>query len=331
VRFDRYVDLALYGPDGFYIRAAADGGGAAGRRGDFITSPEVGPLFGEVLARYVAAEFERLGRPDDFEVVDVGAGPGTLARSLQPALDARVGRAVPYTAVEISGVQRERHPDAVASRTELPDRDITGVVLANELLDNLPFRLVVHDGGWREAWVAADGERLVEVLRLLDDELVAAHAWLSRPAPHGSRLPVQHAAARWVIERLERLQAGSVVVIDYATPRTEMLVGSPWRSWLRTYRGHERGSHYLSDPGAQDITLQVCVDQLPEPHQVRSQAQFLRRWGIDDLVDEGRAAWNAAATAPTVAALRMRSRIREAEALCDMNGLGGFDVLEWSR
>ncbi len=81
--------------------------------------------------------------------------------------------------------------------------------------------------------------------------------------------------------------------------------------------------------GVQDITAQVCLDQLPEPSTVRTQGQFLRRWGIDDLVEEGRAAWQAAAAAPTLAALRMRSRVREAEALLDPNGLGGFHVLEW--
>ncbi len=70
------MDLALYGEAGFYMRAD---GGSAGRRGDFITSPEVGPLFGAVLARYLDAEWERLGRPATFTVVDAGAGPGTLA------------------------------------------------------------------------------------------------------------------------------------------------------------------------------------------------------------------------------------------------------------
>jgi hypothetical protein len=73
----------------------------------------------------------------------------------------------------------------------------------------------------------------------------------------------------------------------------------------------------------------VCLDQLPVASAVRPQAQFLRRWGIDELVAEGRAAWTAAAAAPDVAALRMRSRVSEAEALTDPHGLGAFDVLEW--
>eukprot|EP01041_Mallomonas_annulata_P033993 gene33993-56692_t len=70
LRFDEFMSLALYGPNGFYT-----GEGRAGRRGDFLTSPEVGPLFGTVLAAWIEAEFDRLGRPDGFEVVEVGAGP----------------------------------------------------------------------------------------------------------------------------------------------------------------------------------------------------------------------------------------------------------------
>jgi SAM-dependent MidA family methyltransferase len=108
----------------------------------------------------------------------------------------------------------------------------------------------------------------------------------------------------------------------------------PWREWLRTYAGHEKGSHYLRNAGMQDITTQVMIDQLASvsvPHAVRTQAQFLQLWGIEELVEEGRAAWRAAAAAPTLAAMKMRSRISEAEALTDATGLGAFSVLEWRR
>ena len=80
----------------------------------------------------------------------------------------------------------------------------------------------------------------------------------------------------------------------------------------------------------QDVTAQVCIDQLPTPDVVRTQAQFLQRWGIDELVDEGRAVWQAAASRPDLASLRMRSRIAEAGSLLDPAGLGGFEVLEWT-
>src|SRR5690606_109978 len=145
--FREFMHDALYGPTGFYAS-----GGRAGRRGDFLTSPEVGPLFGAVVARYLDAEWERLGRPDPFTVVDAGTGPGTLARAVLAA-DPACGAALRYVAVEVSDAQRESHPHGVVSSATLPDRPIDGVILANELLDNLPFRLMVFDGGWREAFV----------------------------------------------------------------------------------------------------------------------------------------------------------------------------------
>ncbi len=107
IPFERFMELALYGAEGFYMRAD---GGSAGRRGDFITSPEVGPLFGAVIARYLDAEWERIGRPDLFTVVDAGAGPGTLARAVLAASPA-CRDALRYVAVEISAAQRSRHPE----------------------------------------------------------------------------------------------------------------------------------------------------------------------------------------------------------------------------
>jgi SAM-dependent MidA family methyltransferase len=279
IPFDRFMAIALYGEHGFYSVA-----GRAGRRGDFITSPEVGPLFGTVLARAIVDVRRRLGDPADFTVVEVGAGVGTLARTMRDV-------AARYVAVELSAVLRDAHPEWVQSSAAMPTEPVRGVVLANELLDNLPLRLVVFDGSWREAFVTDDGRGgFAEVLSAPID-------------PRPAFLP--------------------------ASARTAEAVLSPWRAWLRTYRDHHRGGHYLGAPGTQDITAQVHLDQLPEPDVVRTQAQFLQRWGIDELVAEGRQAWSAAAAAPTLDALRMRSRIAESEALLDPAGLGSFLVFEW--
>ena len=332
VRFDEYMAIALYGEDGFYTRTTEVG--RAGRRGDFLTSAEVGPLFGAVIARAIDAWWEELGRPHEFTVVDAGAGPGTLARAVLAAKPA-CSDALRYVAVEVSAAQRELHPSGIDSRAEMPTEAFVGVILANELLDNLPFRLFVFDDSWREAHVGMDGDRYVEVLRACADVpacLVSSEeqAQYGASPQHGARVAVQERAAQWVSNALGLLQAGRLVVFDYATT-TESMIARPWREWLRTYAQHSKGAHYLSAPGDQDITVDVAIDQLPTPNSVITQAEFLRAHGCEMLVDEGRRAWSAAAQQPDLQTMLMRSRIREAEALLDPAGLGGFSVLEWRR
>ena len=324
---DTFLEIALYGPHGFYTGSAAgDAGGAAGRRGDFLTSPEVGPLFGAVVARFLDAEWERLGRPDPFTFVDAGAGLGTLARSVLAA-GPTCRRALRYVAVEVSAEQRARHPSGIESVAELPAGPIDGVVFANELLDNLPFRVAVFDEGWREAFVVASGDGgLAEVLSGPFDPVPTVLP--ARPS-HGARAPLVTAAAEWVAAARSMVRSGSVVVVDYAVASTAALVQRHQREWLRTYRRHDRALHHLLAPGDQDVTTDVPLDQLPEPDAVRSQAQWLQRWGIDGLVAEGRRVWAEQAGPPDLDALRMRSRIAESEALLDPAGLGGFTVAEW--
>ena len=349
VPFSAFVEWALYDEaTGFY----AGGGGTAGRRrGDFLTSPEVGPLFGAVVARAVDGWWRDLGSPDPFVVVEAGAGPGTLARTVLVAAP-ECAPALRWVLVERSATQRARHAESlplespamafapeeddsprpqpagrgpiVVSLADLPRVPGPCVVLANELLDNLPFDLWERrDGGWAEVRV---GESFAEVVVPTEPP-----GWLARlDVPDGTRVPVQHAARSWLREALALAspdEGGRVVVFDYCAPTTAGLTGD----WLRTYRGHQRGGPPLDAPGTQDITVEVCVDQLASvrpPSAVSSQADWLRAHGIDELVAEARAATNEPAR--DLAALRVRSRSAEAPTLLDPAGLGGFAVIEWS-
>ena len=305
ISFEQYMGLALYGTGGFY-----QDGGKAGRRGDFITSPEVGPLFAAVVARYLDNCWNELGCPESFDVVEVGAGPGTLARGIFDAQPQCLS-VMKYVAVEISESQRAMHPNFVESVESFSDRSIQGVILANELLDNLPFKLFVYDGAWKEAFVAlGDGGKFLEVLQPVDE----VPEVLPKSAPLGSRAPIQVAASQWMLDASQKLGRGKILVFDYCSQSTSEIAVSPWREWLRTYKDHERGVHYLLDPGNQDITSQVMVDQLmiaiPEL-VVSKQSDWLKHWGIQDHVDEGAMYWDQHKSSLDIHAKKMLSRTNE--------------------
>ena len=130
IDYETFVEAALYAPGlGFYETV-----GRAGRWGSFLTSPEVGPLFGAVLARALGTWWDELERPDPFPVVEVGAGPGTLARAVLAATaGSALGAALQYVAVERSAAQRTSHPAGVRSVATWPDHVGTGVIVANDV------------------------------------------------------------------------------------------------------------------------------------------------------------------------------------------------------
>jgi SAM-dependent MidA family methyltransferase len=136
-------------------------------------------------------------------------------------------------------------------------------------------------------------------------------------------------AAEWLRDARELAGPdGHVIAFDYASTTDEM-ARRPWSEWVRTYRDHQRGGHPLEQLGEQDITCEVAVDQLAEPARTGSQADWLRGYGIDTMVEEGRTIWRERAAIGDLEAVKARSRVGEAEALLDPSGLGAFRVLEW--
>jgi len=361
------MGFALYDPQfGFYVR-----GGRAGRSADFLTSPEVGPLFGAVLAGVLDQWWVAAGRPDPFVVAEVGAGPGTLARSIRFAAP-ECSASLLYVLVEQSAHQRSLHDEHLpgwmgerggfeleafvsspqsgdgpqfVSAAELPST-FAGVVLANELLDNLPTDIVrIRAGGEVEELQVAlsDDEVGGAEDAVLDPVAVPASAELATSVaafhaahpelPLDTWFPWQQQAQTWLHKARSHLNRGHILVIDYAASTAD-LAQREELGWLRTYHDQQRGGHPLDAPGSQDITCDVAIDQLQfgwPTTEVLPQADFLRRNGIDELVEAGLTVWNERAHLGDLAAIRGRSAMREAEALLDPDGLGAFTVMHWEH
>ena len=337
------MEAALYDSEAGFFGS----GGGAGRAGsDFVTSPEVGALFGALVARAVDEWWDRLGRPDPFLVVDAGAGRGRLAADVLRAAPA-CAAALRYVLVERSPALRAAHdehlpiePAAEVLGPAVAADPFVAVVVANELLDNLPFRIVERAaaGGWQEIRVGNDpagGGGFVEVVLPADESLAAEVDGLAAgtEVPAGTRLPVQTGVARWLADCARVLRRGAVIVVDYAAEVDE-LAERGQSGWLRTYRAHRRGSAPLDDPGTQDITADVALPALRHgaaragfrPVAETTQADWLRSLGVDALAAEARSAWDARQS-NDLPALAARSRVGEAAALLDPAGLGAHRVV----
>lgn len=367
VPFDRFMAAALYDPDhGFFMR-----GGGAGRAGrDFVTSPEVGPLFGALVARALDDAWDSLGCPDPFLVVEAGAGRGQLARDVM-RVGPRCAAALRYVMVEHSPLLREQQHEYLAIEPaeevlgpvvssdpefspepvelmgpmvtalgEFPAASFDGVVIANELLDNLPLRIVERGpSSWMEVRVglADQGDSLVEVLVPAEPSLASLADALGE-VPVGTRVPLQTGVAEWLGDCAAVLRHGLLIVIDYAV-EVHQLAERGQAGWLRTYQTHQRGGSPLEVPGMQDITCDVVVEGLERAarragfvlERRTSQAAWLHELGIDELVEQSREAWGTRAHLGDLEALKARSAINEAAALCDPTGLGAHQVWTFHR
>lgn len=273
-----FMELALYHPTlGYYTRAPR----RTGRDGDFYTSVDVGPQFGALLAVQLDEMCQLLDGEDTFELVEVGAGNGQLARDILDAAQRAhpdLYRRLRVTLVETSAAARQAHPDVLgphrprleASRSDMPADINNGAVLANELLDALPTHAVVMTtGGLREVYVDQDDDRFVE--RLGPPSTPALADYLARldvePSP-GWRGEVSLAAGEWMREMADRLHRGFAIVIDYGHTADRLFAGRHAAGTLTTFHRHvvdaagqdprqPDGPAWFANPGEQDITAHV--------------------------------------------------------------------------
>ena len=283
--FDRLMAMALYEPGlGYYARDSRQFGLMPSSGSDFVTAPELSPLFGRTLARQVA---QALDAAQADEVWEFGAGSGALAAQLLQALGPRVRR---YAIVELSGALRERQAQALAAFGDrvqwldaLPEQ-MQGVVVGNEVLDAMPVQLLHWDGArWFERGVAVHEHRLHWA-----DRPTGLRPPLDGPFPPGTVTEIHPQAEAFIRTLAERLTRGAAFFIDYGFPEAEYYHPQRTGGTLMCHRAHQADTDPLADLGDKDITAHVNFTGLALAGQDAgldllgycSQARFLINCGL---------------------------------------------------
>ena len=237
ISFRRFMEAALYHPELGYYRCARD---PFGREGDFFTAEQMQPVFGILMAARVRQLYREIGEPEDFTVVELGAGRNEMAEAFGEWR---------YAPLEI-GME--------------PPRSFRGVVFSNEFFDALPVEATIfQDGVFREQRVALGGDRFE--WRTGDAVRPEVEEYLRRffpPPEEGRWYEANLDAIGWVGRIAEALTEGYVLTIDYGYTRAES-VRFP-AGTLMSYRRHQARENVLDDPGERDITAHVNFTALEE-------------------------------------------------------------------
>jgi SAM-dependent MidA family methyltransferase len=300
--FARYMELALYDPAGGYYRSPQ---ARPGRRGDFLTAPELHPIFGEMLAGAVAQVWESLGRPDPFVIREHGAGEGSLAASMLTSLKSTpLGTVVRYQAVEIDGRRFERlherlDVDGLADRlAPVVDQPFDGIVLANEVLDALPVHRLRRRGEELQELavdVRDDGSFVEVEIEPTTPALSGRLASERIDLIDGQTAEVCLDIDRWIADAAAPLRRGLLLLIDYGAPAAELY--DPLRrrdGTLRAYVRHQVHDDPYRFVGRQDLTAHVDVTAVETAAHaaglttvgITTQAEALMGLGIEDRLRE---------------------------------------------
>ena len=290
--FDRFMAMALYAPGmGYYANHSRKFGLLPQSGSDFVTAPELSPLFGRALACQVAQALRASGTR---EIWEFGAGSGALAAQLLDALDALGAPVERYTIVDLSSSLRERQRERLAphgARVQwvdaLPDA-IAGVIVGNEVLDAMPVQLLHFDGAhWFERGVVAHGD---------------AFAWSDRrttlappaggPFVPGTVTEIHPQAEAFIATLAERLTRGAAFFIDYGFPEAEYYHPQRSGGTLMCHRAHRADTDPLVEVGDKDITAHVNFSAIALAAQdagldvlgYTTQAHFLMNCGVLELL-----------------------------------------------
>jgi SAM-dependent MidA family methyltransferase len=298
--FARYMELALYAPGLGYYSGGSRKFGGHHKGGDFLTAPELTPLFARALARQVA-QVLAASAP---QLIEAGAGSGRLAADLLPALDALGCAPQSYRILELSGELRARQQATLAAaaphyadRVEwldaLPAR-FCGCLIGNEVLDAMPTHALRWDeaGGVMERGVGLVDGRLAWAERPATGALLAAAQALPVQPPYDGEISL--AVRLWIAELAQRLETGALLLIDYGLPRHELYHPQRAGGTLRCHYRHRVHDDPLWLPGLSDITAHVDFTAAAEAGfdaglevlGYTSQAGFLLNCGIGDLLAE---------------------------------------------
>ncbi len=291
--FDRYMALALYAPGlGYYANTSRKFGTLPSSGSDFVTAPELSPLFGRTLARQVGQALQACGSA---EVWEFGAGSGALAAQLLEVLGDAVQA---YTIVDLSGSLRERQRERLVAHAHkvrwvdaLPET-MQGVIVGNEVLDAMPVQLLHFDGAqWLERGVVLAGDTLAfgdrpTALRPPVDE-----AELDQFAP-GYVTEIHPQAEAFIATLADRLTRGAAFFIDYGFPAAEYYHPQRVGGTLMCHRAHRADADPLADVGEKDITAHVNFSAIALAGQdagfdvlgYTTQAHFLMNCGLLDLL-----------------------------------------------
>lgn len=296
--FARFMELVLYAPGLGYYTAGARKFGAAG---DFVTAPEMTPLFATALARQVA-QVMALAEP---QVLEIGAGSGRLAADLLLALEAAGTLPERYRILDLSADLRQRQQATIAAaaphllaRVEwldtLPEA-YSGVVVGNELLDAMPANIVAwRADGIYERGVALDDAGFVWAERPATGALLAAAEEIAGqcPLPPGYESEISLANRAWMADWGRRLQRGALLLLDYGFPRREYYHLQRGRGTLMCHYRHYAHPDPFYLPGLQDVTVHVDFTAIIAAADAQgldllgycNQGQFLLNCGILDAL-----------------------------------------------